>query len=112
MSRNPRCGLPEVARLQGFPSGPFANMCSSMKHDDTHICKEALEEMLSDGLKISEIATRLGKARSTIAYWMEVHALQATSRETHARERDVDRAHLQGLVDEGLTVAEMAAELG
>lgn len=83
-----------------------------MKQDGTRVHKDVLEQLLSDGLTVAEIATRLGKARSTIAYWMEVHELEATNRETHARERGVDRQHLERLVDEGQTVAEMAAELG
>ena len=73
---------------------------------------EVLELLLSEGLTIAEIAERLGKARSTVAYWMETHGLEAVNRDTHGRARDVDRERLEQLVEAGRTVAEMAAELG
>ncbi|MBV9195884.1 MAG: helix-turn-helix domain-containing protein [Solirubrobacterales bacterium] len=71
-----------------------------------------MERMLDQGLTISEIATRFGRAPSTIANWMEGFGLQATRRDTHGREVHLDRDRLAELVDAGMTIAELAAELG
>jgi AraC-like DNA-binding protein len=74
--------------------------------------KDLLERLLGAGLTISQIAKRLGKAPSTVSYWMEVHALEPVNRETHARPQDVDRYRMESLAAAGHTIAEMAADLG
>lgn len=76
------------------------------------IKRDVLELLLGEGLTIGEIGRRIGKARPTVAYWMEVYGLEAVNRDTHSRPQDVDRERLESLVAAGRTVTEMAAELG
>jgi hypothetical protein len=83
-----------------------------MRHrEGPDVDRNSLERLLDQGLTISEISERLHSAPSTVAYWMEVHGLEAVNRQTHARARDVDRECLERLVAAGRTVAEIAAEL-
>jgi DNA-binding transcriptional ArsR family regulator len=71
-----------------------------------------LEQLLAEELTISEIARRAGKAPSTVSHWMEVYGLAAVNRETHARPQNVDRDEMERLTAAGLTITEIAAELG
>ena len=84
-----------------------------MNHRDTPtISRDVLESLLADGLTLAEMAQRLGKAKTTVSYWMDFHGLEPLNRTTHARPRNIDRELLQSLVEAGQTVAQMAVELG
>jgi hypothetical protein len=84
-----------------------------MNHPDTPtIPRDVLESLLNDGLTLAEMAQRLGKAKTTVSYWMEFHDLEPVNRGTHARPRNIDRERLERLVEAGQTVAQMAVELG
>jgi IS30 family transposase len=84
-----------------------------MNHRDTPtIPRDVLESLLNEGLTLADMAQRLGKAKTTVSYWMEFHGLEPLNRATHARPRNIDRERLERLVEAGQTVAEMAVELG
>jgi transposase-like protein len=74
--------------------------------------KESLEVLLGQGLSVEKIAKRLGKAPQTISYWMDKHGLAAVNREKYAAKGGIDRERLAALVEAGMTIAEIAAEVG
>jgi transposase len=74
--------------------------------------RELLEQLLSQGLSVEKIAERFGKAPQTIAYWMGKYGLQAVNREKHAAKGGIDQERLTELVTAGMTIAEIAAEVG
>lgn len=80
------------------------------RHTPT-IPRNVLESLLAEGLTLAEMAQRLGKAKTTVSYWMDFHRLEL-NRATHARPRSIDRERLERLVEDGQTVAQMAVELG
>jgi transposase len=74
--------------------------------------RATLETMLGEGLSLAEIGRRLGRHESTVAYWVAKHGLRATGRERHAAKGPLRRDELEALVDDGLTIAEIATRLG
>jgi transposase len=74
--------------------------------------KSVLELLLAQGLSVERIATRFGKDPSTIAYWMGKHDLAAPNREKHAARGGIERERMEALVAAGMTIAEIAAEVG
>ena len=74
--------------------------------------KESLELLLGQGLSVEKIAKRFGKSPPTISYWMDKYGLEAVNREKHAAKGGIDPEHLARLVGAGMTIAEIAAEVG
>jgi transposase len=74
--------------------------------------KDSLILLLAQGLSVENIGKRFGKHPSTVSYWMEKHGLVAVNREKHAAKGRVDRHRLEELVASGMTIAELAGELG
>jgi transposase len=74
--------------------------------------KESLEFLLGQGMSIERIAKRFGKDPSTVSYWMEKYGLVSPFRETHAAKGGIERARLEDLVDRGMTIAQISAEVG
>jgi transposase/5-methylcytosine-specific restriction endonuclease McrA len=74
--------------------------------------KESLEKLLREGLSVEQIARRLGRSGSTVAYWLEKHGLDAVNREKHSPKGGIERGRLEELVDAGMTIAEIASEVG
>jgi IS30 family transposase len=74
--------------------------------------RESLEQLLEQGFSLEEIGRRFGKHGATISYWMKRYGLQAANREKHAARGGIERARLETLVDDGMTIAELAGELG
>src|SRR5690349_32101 len=84
-----------------------------MNHRETPtIPRDVLESLLNEGLTLAQMAQRLGRAKTTVSYWMDFHVLEPLNRSTHARPRKIDRERLESLVEAGQTVAQMAVELG
>jgi transposase len=73
--------------------------------------KDSLKVLLAQGLTISQIAQRFGKARSTIAYWMEAHGLETAHPEKRTATVTVDRERLEAMIAAGMPIVQMAAEL-
>lgn len=74
--------------------------------------RASLEQLLADGLSLAEIGRHLGRHESTVAYWLDKHALQATNREKHAAREGVDRGRLEVLVNAGMSSGEIALAVG
>ena len=74
--------------------------------------KQSLEQLLSRGVSVERIAKRFGKDPSTIAYWMEKHGLESPYAERHAAKGGIERKLLDGMVGDGLTIAEISDEVG
>jgi transposase len=74
--------------------------------------KDSLELLLGQGLSVGQIAKRFGKNPSTVSYWMEKHGLEAPNRARHGPKGGIERPRLEELVAAGLTIAEIAAEVG
>jgi transposase len=74
--------------------------------------KDSLTLLLAQGLSVEKIGKRFGKHPSTVSYWMEKHGLVAVNREKHAAKGGVDQRRLEELVASGMTIAQLASELG
>jgi transposase len=73
---------------------------------------ESLRLLLGQGLDVDEIASRFGKHPSTIAHWMDRHGLRTAAQERHAAKGGIERERLAELVGAGMTIAEIAKEVG
>jgi transposase len=74
--------------------------------------RAALERMLGEGLSLAEIGRQVARHESTVAYWVAKHGLRAVGRERHAAKGVLTLTQLELLVDEGLTIAEIASAVG
>jgi transposase len=94
--------------LQGF------SVRTACKHvfDSNTMDKESLQLLLQQGLSIERIAKRFGKDPSTISYWMKKYGLESPFAEKHAAKGGVERERLEQLVEAGMTIAEIADEVG
>ncbi len=70
-----------------------------------------LQDLIAEGLSLEQIGRRVGRAPSTVAYWLDRHGLQAVHRERHAARGPLAREVLADLVARDHTVAELAAML-
>ena len=73
--------------------------------------REALEQMLEEGLSLEAIGERVGKHPSTVGYWVQKHGLRAAHLERHRNRGPLARDDLAALVDAGFSVRQIAAEL-
>ncbi|HWG07627.1 MAG TPA: helix-turn-helix domain-containing protein [Solirubrobacteraceae bacterium] len=67
-----------------------------------------LQKMLGEGLSLAEIGRRVDRHESTVSYWVERHGLQANGRERHAARGALAREELESLVEQGMSIAEIA----
>ena len=74
--------------------------------------KEWLETRLAAGRSIESIAREVGKHPSTVAYWATKLGLVSMHVERHAAKGEPGRDVIAELVEEGLTVQQMAERLG
>jgi transposase-like protein len=70
-----------------------------------------LRSRLEAGRSIESIAREAGKAPSTVAYWVDKHELKSAHAAKHAARGPVDAAVLQSLVEEGLSIRQIAGRL-
>jgi hypothetical protein len=73
--------------------------------------KRCLEDCLAKGMSLPEIGRLVGKPAGTVGYWVKRHSLKANGADKYSPRGGVDWELLEILVDEGLTVREIAAEL-
>lgn len=73
--------------------------------------RAGLERLLNVGLSLEEIGRRLGRDASTVGYWVKKHGLEANGATRHASRGGIPRESLEPLVDAGLSVRAIAAEL-
>lgn len=70
--------------------------------------KAFLEDCLGKGMSLDSIGELSGKHPSTVGYWLKKHGLRAGGADRHARKGPLDKARLEALVGEGLTLEEIA----
>jgi transposase len=70
-----------------------------------------LEEMLAEGLSLAAMGRRLERHESTVAYWLDRHGLRAVNGDRHAARGGLAREQLEPLVQRGLSIAQIAADL-
>jgi transposase len=72
---------------------------------------EILATQLAEGRSIEAIARESGRAASTVAYWVNKHGLTSAHASRHAARGGIERERLQALVEEGLSIRQIAAQL-
>ena len=70
--------------------------------------REWLAAQLADGRSIESIAREAGKSASTVGYWVNKHGLSSRHAERHAPRGGIERERLRALVEEGLSVRQIA----
>lgn len=70
--------------------------------------KGSLQLLLAQGLSVEQIARRFGRHPSTVSYWLHKHGLEAPNRDKHAYKGALERERLEELVDQGMTIREIA----
>ena len=71
-----------------------------------------MERWLGEGLSVEEIARRVGKHPSTVAYWMKGFGLRSAHADKHGSRGGIARDELAELVARDLTVRQIAEQLG
>ncbi|HET6549899.1 MAG TPA: helix-turn-helix domain-containing protein [Solirubrobacter sp.] len=71
--------------------------------------RTVLAAQLADGRSIESIAREAGRAPSTVAYWVNKHGLTSRHAARHASRGGIAADRLQELVEEGLSVRQIAA---
>jgi transposase-like protein len=71
-----------------------------------------LESQLQAGRSIPAIARDVARDPSTVAYWVNKHGLASQHAPRHARRGGLSREDLVGRVERGLSVRQIASELG
>jgi transposase len=74
--------------------------------------RASLEQMISQGMSLADIAKRFGCHESTVYYWVKKHGLVATNRRRHAARGGLGRDRLESLVGRGMSIAQIATEVG
>ena len=74
--------------------------------------KAWLEQELAAGRSIESIAREVGKDPSTVAYWVNKHGLASRHASRHTARGGVEEQRLRELVERGLSIRQIAAELG
>jgi transposase-like protein len=70
--------------------------------------RQTLAQMLAEGRSIESIARETGSAASTVAYWVNKHGLSSRHAPKHAPRGGIARSQLQALVEEGLSIRQIA----
>src|SRR3954449_7026488 len=73
--------------------------------------RDWLARELDAGRSIEAIAREVRKDASTVAYWVRKHGLKSRHAERHAARGGLSKEVLAPLVEEGLSVREIAAEV-
>ncbi len=74
--------------------------------------RASLERCLSDGLSLAEIGRRVGPHEATVGYWVKKHGLEAVNREKHSARGGIIREELEGLVESGKSITQIADSVG
>jgi transposase len=74
--------------------------------------RDALQLLLAQGQSVEQIGRRFGRHPSTVSYWLHKHGLEASNRAKHAAKGGIERERLTELVGRGLTIAQIAQEVG
>ena len=71
--------------------------------------RESLRLLLEQGESIERIGARFRRHPSTVSYWIAKHGLEANGHAKHAARGGLERELLERLVDDGLSITEIAA---
>jgi excisionase family DNA binding protein len=74
--------------------------------------KRFLEDCLAKGMSLEAIGKLAGKHPSTVSYWLHRFGLKAHGARRHGPKGGLTRDELEPLVEEGLTIEEIARRLG
>lgn len=74
--------------------------------------REWLERELAAGRSIEAIAKEVGRNPSTVAYWVNKHGLTSQHAAKHAARGGLAEDRLRALVEQGLSVRQIATECG
>jgi DNA-binding CsgD family transcriptional regulator len=72
--------------------------------------KEELEGYLAAGLSLEQIGQRVGRNPSTISYHLKKQGLKPVNQGRHANRGSISAAALTALIDQGLSLREMAEQ--
>ena len=73
--------------------------------------REFLKDCLANGMSLPEIGALTGRDPSTVGYWVHKYGLIANGKARYAPRGGLTREQLEPLVEAGLTLREIAAEL-
>lgn len=73
--------------------------------------RDSLERFLRQGLSLEQIGARVNRHPSTVGYWVKTHGLVAVHRDRHTARGALDQGALEALIEEGASVAKIAARL-
>jgi transposase len=73
--------------------------------------KAFLEGCLTEGISLDAIGERAERHPSTVSYWLKKHRLRADGSETHSPKGRIDETSLRALVEQDLSLREMAERL-
>jgi hypothetical protein len=73
--------------------------------------KAFLEKCLADGMSLPQIGKLAGRDPSTVGYWVQKHGFVANGRQKYSPKGGIVEEVLEIMVDDGLTLQEMADQL-
>jgi len=73
--------------------------------------RPSLKRFLSEDISLAEIGRRVGLHEATVGYWVKKHGLQPVNQAKCARRGALDRAHLERLISEGASIAQIAEDV-
>jgi transposase len=73
--------------------------------------RDWLETQLAEGRSIESIGREVGKHPSTVGYWVQKYGLKSSHAAKHAGRGGVTLSALQELVERGMSIREIGAEL-
>jgi transposase len=76
------------------------------------IDRKTLTALLAEGRSIESIARELGRAPSTVGYWVNKYGLSSQHASRHAAHGGLAREELEALLGEGISIRAMAERLG
>jgi transposase len=88
------------------------NVSSQALKTMSRMDRASLERLLGHGLSLAEIGRRFDLHEGTVGYWVKKHGLEAVNRGKHASRGGVRRDELAVLVGAGLSIAQIAEQLG
>jgi transposase len=74
--------------------------------------RDVLHMLLTEGRSLAEIGRQVGLHESTVGYWVKKHGLVAANRDKHAARGGIARTQLEALVEEGMSIAQIAGRVG
>jgi transposase len=74
--------------------------------------RTSLEQLLGRGLSLAEIGRRFDLHEATVSYWVKKYGLEAANRAKHVSRGGIAREDLEGLVEAGKSIAEIAEAVG